>query len=97
MELTLLRVAPKNNHTSAYAETYLQGWCRQLEDKGISTRYEVRVGSAADQIIDFADKMAIDVVAMSTHGQTGISLWSLGSVAQKVLLGGNTALLLIRA
>ena len=97
MELTLFQVLPKTNHIYTDAEAYLQSWCRQFEDKGISTRYDVRVGAAADQIIDLADELASDVVAMSTHGQTAISLWPLGSVAQKVLLGGNTPLLLIRA
>ena len=97
MELTLLQVIPRNNHINADAEAYLQSLCRRLEDRGIATRYEVRVGAAADQIIDLADELAIDVVAMSTHGQTAINLWPLGSVAQKVLLGGNTPLLLIRA
>lgn len=96
MELYLLQVVPKNNHTSADAEAYLQGWCNRLQDKGITATYEVRVGAAADQIIDLADELATDVVAMSTHGQTAITLWTLGSVAQKVLLGGNTPLLLIR-
>jgi len=96
MKLCLLQVVPKNNHTSADAEAYLQGWCNRLKDKGITATYEVRVGTAADQIIDLADELATDVVAMSTHGQTAITLWTLGSVAQKVLLGGNTPLLLIR-
>jgi nucleotide-binding universal stress UspA family protein len=97
MELTFLRVIPKTNHTYDDAEDYLQSWCGWLEDQGITTRYELRVGAAADQIIDLADELAIDVVAMSTHGQNAINLWPLGSVAQKVLLAGNTALLLIRA
>jgi nucleotide-binding universal stress UspA family protein len=57
----------------------------------------VRVGAPADQIIDLANDSASDIVAMSTRGQTAVSLWSLGSVAQKVLLGGNTPLLLIKA
>jgi nucleotide-binding universal stress UspA family protein len=97
MELTLLQVIPKNNHTYVDAEAYLQSLCRRLEDRGITARYEVKVGAAADQIIDLADELAIDVVAMSTRGQNAINLWPLGSVAQKVLLGGNTPLLLIRA
>jgi nucleotide-binding universal stress UspA family protein len=97
MELTFLRVIPKANHTYADAEAYLQNWCGCLEEHGITTKYELRVGAAADQIIDLADELAIDVVAMSTHGQNAINLWPLGSVAQKVLLAGNTALLLIRA
>jgi nucleotide-binding universal stress UspA family protein len=97
MDLTLLRVIPKNNGSTASADTYLDNWCRQLADKGINVKHEVRAGSPADQIIDLADELASDLVVMSTRGQTGVNLWSLGSVAQKVLLGGNTPLLLIRA
>jgi len=97
MELTLLRVIPKNNGTFAGTDAYLQDWCRRLEEKGITVGYEVRIGSPAEQIIDLADELASDMVAMSTRGQTSVNLWSLGSVAQKVLLGGNTPLLLIRA
>ena len=57
----------------------------------------MRAGAPADIIIDLADESACDLVAMSTHSQAIGSLWPLGSVAQKVLLGGNTPLLLVRA
>lgn len=97
MEITLLQVIPKTNHTFASAEDYLQRWCRHLINNGIKASCELSVGAAADQIIDLADELAIDLVAMSTHGQTAIHLWPLGSVAQKVLLGGNTPLMLVRA
>jgi len=97
MELTLLRVISKNNGSFAGVDDYLRGWCRRFEEEGITAGYEVRVGSPAEQIIDLADELASDMVAMATHGQTAVNLWSLGSVAQKVLLGGNTPLLLIRA
>jgi len=97
MELTLIRVIPKTNHILASTEAYLQNWCQQIKKTGVSAKYEVRVGAPADQIIDLADDSASDIVAMSTHGQTAVNLWSLGSVAQKVLLGGNTPLLLIKA
>lgn len=96
MEITFLQVVPQTNHNYADAEFYLQSVCSKLEDEGITTKYIVGVGAAADKIIDLADELAIDVVAMSTHGRTAISFWPLGSVAQKVLLGGNTPLLLIR-
>jgi nucleotide-binding universal stress UspA family protein len=97
MELTLVQVLPRTNHAQLDVEAYLKGICNEMETMGITARYEVRIGSAADQIIDLADELASDLVAMSTHGQNTLNLWSLGSVAQKVLLGGNTPLLLIRA
>jgi nucleotide-binding universal stress UspA family protein len=97
MEIILLRVLPRMNHSLANVETYLQGVCRKFEVAGVTSRYEVRVGTAADQIIDLADESACDMVAMATHSHTVGNLWPLGSVAQKVLLAGNTPLLLVRA
>jgi nucleotide-binding universal stress UspA family protein len=97
MEITLLRVISRSNHTRDEAEAYLQGWCRQFAERNIPAKYEIRAGNAADAIIDVADELAMDMVAMSTRGQNAINLWPLGSVAQKVLLAGNTPLLLVRA
>ncbi|OGO32515.1 MAG: hypothetical protein A2Z29_06905 [Chloroflexi bacterium RBG_16_56_11] len=94
---TLFRVITGHNHTADSAEAYLRNWCQHLRKEGITAEYKVRAGAAAEQIIDYAGKRGFDLVAMSTRGQTGITRWALGSVAQKVLLGGNTPLLLIRA
>jgi nucleotide-binding universal stress UspA family protein len=97
MEISLLRVLPRMNHSLSAVENYLQNWCQQLAEKGIISKYEVRAGSPADHIIDLADESACDLVAMCTHNHAIGSLWPLGSVAQKVLLAGNTPLLLVRA
>lgn len=96
MELTLLQVMPENNHNAKDTEAYLQNWCAKLKDEAIIAGYKISVGSVADEIIDTADELAFDLVAMSTRGKNGLNLWSLGSVAQKVFLGGNTPLLLIK-
>ncbi len=97
MEIMLLRVIQKNNRIDDGTEEYLKEWCLRLEDKGISSDYAIRIGAPAEEIIDLADNSASDLVAMSTRGQTAVGIWPLGSVAQKVLLGGNTPLLLIKA
>lgn len=96
MELTLLQVVQQTNNHKADAESYLKTQCTELEQKGIAANYRVPVGSPADEIIDLADEMAVDLVAMSTRGRTSIPLWNIGSVADKVLLGGSTPLLLVR-
>jgi len=96
-ELTLLQVVAENSHAHADAEVYLKKICSRLSDRGISTGYEIRTGAAAEGIIDLADEMNADIVAMSTRGRSGVSRWTLGSVAEKVLLGGDTPLLLVRS
>jgi nucleotide-binding universal stress UspA family protein len=97
MEVTLLRIVPRMNHDLAGIETYLQNWCSRLGQSAITARYEVKAGSPADCIIDLADESACDLVAMSTHSNSMGTIWPLGSVTQKVLLAGNTPLLLVRA
>lgn len=97
MELTFLQVVPKTNHTNMIEiETYLQSVCNQLKEKNITVNYQVNVGNVAENIIDFADERAYDLVAMSTRGMNRDDLFALGSVAQKVFLGGNIPLLLIK-
>ena len=41
-------------------------------------------GDAADQILAYAEKNAIDLIVMGTHGRTGVSRVLLGSVAERV-------------
>ncbi len=97
MELTLLRVIHRTENNFVEAEEYLRNWCQRLAEQGVSAGYQVRVGSAADQIIEFADESAADLIAMTTHGQTPINMFSLGSVAQKILLDGSSPLFLVKA
>ncbi len=95
LELTILQVVPDYSHDED-AESYLQSQCAELEKQGITANYMVRVGSPADVIIDLADELAVDLVAMSTRGKNSIAPWTIGSVAQKVLLAGSIPLLLVR-
>jgi nucleotide-binding universal stress UspA family protein len=97
MEIVLLQVIKKANNGYKNTESYLKNCCHRLEQEKIPARYEIKIGSAAEEIIDLADELACDLVAMSTRGQASASIWPLGSVAQKILLGGNTPLMLVRA
>jgi len=80
----------------ASAQDYVKKVAGELKDRGITAASDVRVGAAAEEIIRFAEEISADVVAMSTHGQSGIGRWVFGSIADKVLHGGNTPLLLVR-
>jgi len=80
----------------ASAESYLQKVNSRLMEKGVKTNYKVMVGSAGEEIIKTADEVAADMVAMSTHGESGFSRWEHGSIADKVLRAGSTPLLLVR-
>lgn len=96
-EVTLLHIASEPHHASIDAESYLEKMGSLLKNEDITLNYDMRAGPAADEIIKFADEAQIDLIAMSAHGWSGISHWTLGSVANRVLQGGNTPLLLVRA
>ncbi len=70
---------------------------KPLKERGLSISTTVVLGLPADQIIDYAEANAIDLIAMSTHGRSGIGQWVFGSVTDKVLHAGDTAVLVVRA
>jgi len=81
------------------AENYLEEAADGLRRKrlGVSTEIrQVEGDTAADEIVKLADEIGADMVAMSTHGQTGVRRWALGSVADKVLHGGNTPVMMVK-
>jgi nucleotide-binding universal stress UspA family protein len=82
---------------SALAKAYLDKVSGRLRQSEIATESVVRLGDAAGEIIDFTDKVGADLVAMSTHGRSGVGRWVFGSVAERVLHFGNKPLLLVRA
>lgn len=57
---------------------------------------EVWQGSEAEEIIDLAERGKYSLVAMATHGRSGVGRWIFGSNADKVLYEGSTPLLLVR-
>ena len=71
---------------------------RLKKSKGAVVKPMVRMGvNAADEILAASDAMKADLIAISTHGRSGFSRWALGSVADKILRGGNTPVLMVRA
>jgi len=54
-------------------------------------------GHAASRIIAAADKTAGTLIAMSTHGRSGVGRWLLGSVTEKVLNATASPMLIVRS
>jgi len=77
-------------------KAYLGTVEEQLMEKGLHVRSELRVGTAADEIIKAADEINATIVAMSTHARSGLTRWAFGSVPDQVLHGGHHPMLLVR-
>jgi len=63
----------------------------------VTVRGELAEGYPAEEILRYAEENSIDFILMSTHGRTGIKLWTMGSVADKILRASKVPIWLIRA
>jgi len=71
--------------TEKKAMEYLNQTGEALRSKGITVTAKVVVGDAAEQIVKAAEEIDANLIAMSTHGRSGLSRWAFGSVTDKVL------------
>lgn len=78
------------------AEAYLNNLVQQLPPTENILSTHTLIGPPADTIIDFAQEQQVDLIAMSSHGRSGIGRWVYGSVAEKVLRGAKCATLIMR-
>lgn len=76
-----------------YLEKTIQ---EKFADTELSVSYDIDSGNPADRILATANRDACDLIAMSTHGRTGLSRWRYGSVTEKVLRNANRAMLIVR-
>lgn len=107
--VTLLHVLETNHATlphtdpvewtlrKAEAQSYLKETNQQLQHLSIATEHRVLEGRAADHIVDYAQKHDFDLVALSSHGQGGLSGWNLSSVTQKVIHRLRKSVLIVPA
>ncbi len=75
---------------------YLDQLSAQVKAAGYKAIPAIRFGQPADEIIAYAAKSGCDLIAMSTHGRSGIGRWVYGSVADKVLRSSSVPVLLVR-
>ena len=70
---------------------------KRVKETGTSYELFIKKGNPAKTICDFASENEIDLIAMSTHGHSGISSCFLGNVSNKVAQSSSKPVLLIRA
>jgi nucleotide-binding universal stress UspA family protein len=78
------------------ARTYLEAAARKIAEPGLTVQTVVRAGDAGAEIVRFAERERIDLIALATHGRSGLQRWLYGSVADAVLHTTSTPLLLLR-
>jgi nucleotide-binding universal stress UspA family protein len=80
------------------SEKYLDQIVSQLKESGIlGVERLILEGRPADSVVEFASNNNVDLIVLSTHGQSGLSGWNVSSVVQKILLRSYKSTLLVRA
>jgi nucleotide-binding universal stress UspA family protein len=66
-------------------------------DQHIKAKGAVVVGYPPEEILKYVDQNNIDLVMLSTHGRSGINMWDIGNVANKVIHAARIPIWLVPA
>ena len=80
------------------ATAYLETKTEELKGKGVeNVSFLVKEGLSADEIISIGRQTPDNLIAMCTHGRSGVKRWVLGSVTETVVRHCGDPVLVIRA
>lgn len=102
-ELEPLRVLDRELFNQLQNDYDRQSWhylerliSEKLANTGLKASYDIDRGHAAERILAVAIRNECDMIAMSTHGRTGVQRWRYGSVTERVLRSANMPILITR-
>jgi universal stress protein A len=79
------------------AEDHLADLAARVAKDGVTATTFIRLGKPEDEIVKFAVENKVDLIAMGTHGRTGLAHMLVGSVAERVVRTSKCPVLTIRA
>lgn len=83
---------------SREAREYLDAKVKELSAREpVRVRAEILEGPAAERIIDLARNTTGSLIAMSSHGRSGVQRWALGSITERVVRHSDNPVLVVRA
>lgn len=97
--LLLVRVvAYPDDATTEYhtASAYVEQQAQRAELGGLPIQTQILTGLPDARILTSIESQKIDLVVMSSQGETGLKRWAFGSVAQKVLQHSRASVLILR-
>ena len=75
----------------------LEGYHKRLRDRleweGVRAEYRIRLGDPATEILEVARERGADLIAMTSHGRSGLRRILMGSVTEEVLRESEIPLL----
>lgn len=95
VEVVFPRMAPPA--TPADRDETTRKAADRFEQAGLKTTRETTVGDPATEILEWSMNRGADLIALGTHGRSGLARWALDSVAERILRSSEVPLLLVRA
>jgi len=79
------------------ADKYLEKVIGNLENEGLEVHAASRLGIPYKEIINFANENRVDLIIMSTRGESGFTRWLLGSNTDHVIRGSTIPVYVVPA
>ena len=79
------------------AQNYLAKIVKRITTEGVTVATDVEYGNPADGILASAQLYNCDLIVMASHGRSGPSKWTHGSVAEKIFRASTVPVLMVRA
>jgi nucleotide-binding universal stress UspA family protein len=105
-EIYLLHICPPEHQSyvhmhQIYMNCMVDGIRSKMKEswkssKELKVEAEVIVGDPIKLIFDYTKLKGIDLISLTTHGNSGFKPWALGNVADKIVRGSGIPTLLIR-
>lgn len=96
-DMALQEIAQAQEELRREGHARLGALVRQLAAQGVRASYRLVDGDPPRAINTFARENGIDLIAMTSHGRTGLVRAILGSVTDLVLREATTPVLVVRA
>ena len=93
-----VKLVPQGTCTmEEHAAKYLDNAVKGLEGKSIKITKEVICGKTAQEIVFYANDNHCDLIVISSHGRSGLSKFTHGNIAAKILKTATVPVLVVRA
>lgn len=79
------------------ARNYLAEIDARLQAAGLESGFSLIDGQAANGIIEFAHQHQIQLIIISSHGSSGLSIWNVSGVVQKIVQRAHLPAMIVRA
>jgi nucleotide-binding universal stress UspA family protein len=82
-------------HEQQHYRRYLESTAKNFAAKGLDIETELRIGTAADEILRVVEEREPRLLVLATHGRSGLGRWRYGSVANRLMREAHAPTLVV--